>query len=723
MRNLKQSLVCLLLVLMSLISNSQNVVKDWQMVVSNNDVWNYFVGTSEPASNWYLPNFDASGWSSGSGGFGYGDGDDNTVIPATSSVYLQKTFTITDTSVIAFLILHADYDDAFVAYLNGTELARSNIGVAGVRPSYNALASDFMEAKLYAGGQPDEFIFNKSEFKPVLKNGVNTLAIQVHNFNAASSDLSSNFFLSLGISDNSKNYRTVPSWFQTPDLGGTLPKMVITTQNNATIQNEPKITAHMGIINNGKKMLNKISDPYTDYDGAIGIEIRGASSQDFPKKNYSLETRLLNGDNNNVSLFGMPVENDWILHGPYSDKSLLRNVLAYHMGKSTGRYTPRTQLCELYINDNYEGVYMFTEKLKRDSNRVDIAKLKSVDVTGEELTGGYLFQIDRDDQSTELDGWYTNTWPRKFVAYADPAYDELVPVQREYLKEFYTGFEDAMELSSYQTNYGYYVDQNSWVDYFLITEIGKHIDAYKLSFYMHKKKSTNGGKIHFGPLWDFNLGFGNFDFACSPDPDGWSYEFQGTCDNSHPFWIKKLTEIPTVSDAIHCRWNQLREGPLHTDSLMQFIDNKLLEMGDAPTRNFERWDILGEYIWPNDYYGDTYEEEVSFLKAWLRDRLGWMDDNMLGKCVVTSVGSLVEESSSIGLYPNPAADHVFIEIDFPQIQGTQVEIRNILGVTLLKNTFESDVQRMDVSSLPSGLYNVCIIQNNEVLGNKSLSIY
>lgn len=167
----------------------------------------------------------------------------------------------------------------------------------------------------------------------------------------------------------------------------------------------------------------------------------------------------------------------------------------------------------------------------------------------------------------------------------------------------------------------------------------------------------------------------------------------------------------------------MREGPLHTDSLMQFIDNKILEMGDAPTRNFERWDILGEYIWPNDYYGDTYEEEVSFLKAWLRDRLGWMDDNMLGKCVVTSVGSLVEESSSIGLYPNPAADHVFIEIDFPQIQGTQVEIRNILGVTLLKNTFESDVQRMDVSSLPSGLYNVCIIQNNEVLGNKSLSIY
>ena len=121
-----------------------------------------------------------------------------------------------------------------------------------------------------------------------------------------------------------------------------------------------------------------------------------------------METRNADGSNNNVSIFGMPSENDWVLHGPFSDKSLLRNVLAYHMGESTNRYTPRTQLCELLVNGDYRGVYMFTEKLKRDKNRVDVAKLKSNDISGEELTGGYLFQIDRDDGSTELDGWQTN---------------------------------------------------------------------------------------------------------------------------------------------------------------------------------------------------------------------------------------------------------------------------------------------------------------------------
>ena len=135
-----------------------------------------------------------------------------------------------------------------------------------------------------------------------------------------------------------------------------LPIVVITTVNNSEIQDEPKITAQMGIINNGPDIGNKLTDSYNEYSGAIGIEIRGSSSQSFPKKNYSLETRYADGSNNNVSIFGMPAENDWVLHGPYSDKSLLRNVLAYHMGETTQRYTPRTQLCELYINGDYRGV-------------------------------------------------------------------------------------------------------------------------------------------------------------------------------------------------------------------------------------------------------------------------------------------------------------------------------------------------------------------------------
>jgi hypothetical protein len=418
----------------------------------------------------------------------------------------------------------------------------------------------------------------------------------------------------------------------------------------------------------------------------------------------------------------MPSENDWVLHGPFSDKSLLRNVVAYHMGQSTNRYTPRTQLCELLINGDYRGVYMFTEKLKRDKNRVNIDKLRPEDISGGELTGGYLFQIDRDDESTELDGWWTNTSPRKFVAYHDPSYDELLDVQRQYLEDYYTSFEDAMDGSQYRTEYTKYIDQNSWVDYFLVTEMGKHIDAYKLSFYMYKKKSSNGGKIHFGPLWDFNLGFGNFDFVCSPTPQGWAYEFQGTCDYYHPFWVKRLTNIPEVSNRINCRWNQLRQGPLHTDSLMQFIDDRISDMGDAPIRNFERWNILDNYVWPNYYVGQTYDDEISYLKLWLSVRLDWMDENMIGECTVSDIKTLKEEVSPIGLFPNPAREHVYVETDFVDLSDMHIAVKNPLGIVVVEDHLLNNVQKLNVSKLSTGLYTVHILRGDYVLVSESLVI-
>ncbi|MDG1719900.1 MAG: CotH kinase family protein, partial [Bacteroidia bacterium] len=412
----------------------------------------------------------------------------------------------------------------------------------------------------------------------------------------------------------------------------------------------------------------------------------------------------------------------WVLHGPFSDKSLLRNVLAYHMGESTNRYTPRTQLCELLVNGDYRGVYMFTEKLKRDKNRVDIAKLKSNDISGEELTGGYLFQIDRDDGSTELDGWQTNSSPKKFVAFHDPSYEELADVQGQYLEDYFTSFEETMSGSQYMTNYVNYIDESSWVDYFLVTEVAKHIDAFKLSFYMHKKKSSNGGKIHFGPLWDFNLGFGNFDFACSPTPQGWSYEFQGTCDYSQPFWVKRLTNIPDVSNRINCRWNQLRKGPLHTDSLMQLIDDRLADMGEAPSRNFHRWNTLGNYVWPNYYVGESYQDEITYLKLWLNDRLNWMDENMIGECTISNVEVPSTVYSPIGLFPNPAREYLYVDIDYANLSNMHLKINNPLGELVLEDDFQSNVQRLDISKLPSGLYTVNVLRGNYVVGTKTLVI-
>ena len=148
-----------------------------------------------------------------------------------------------------------------------------------------------------------------------------------------------------------------------------LPIIVIDTYEQV-IPDEPKISAHMGIIFNGSGEINYITDSSSHYDGDIGIEIRGHSSQHyFPKKQYGLETRDSEGENINVSLLGMPEENDWILYAPYSDKSLMRNVLAYDIAKSLGSYAPRTQFCEVILNNDYVGIYVFMEKIKKDSNR------------------------------------------------------------------------------------------------------------------------------------------------------------------------------------------------------------------------------------------------------------------------------------------------------------------------------------------------------------------
>ena len=693
-------------------------VDHWETVVFNDNIWSYETGNSSIPSDWKNPGFNDAQWAVGPGGIGYDDGDDNTIITPTISLFMRLEFALIDTAAINYGILHADYDDAFVAYLNGVEIARSDFGTVGIPPAYDE-TSDYHEANLYQGGVPEDYLLSGVSFKSLINQGTNTFAIQVHNQDISSSDMSSNFFLSLGISDNSNNYNNTPSWFTNPfidiNFESNLPLIVINTTQTSEIYNEPRVQAHMGIIDNGPGQTNSPTDEFNGYDSFISIETRGESSQMFPKKNYGFETQFENGENNNVELLGMPIENDWVLHGPYSDKSLLRNVVAYHMGEVTGRYTPRTRLCEVFINDDYRGVYILTEKIKRDENRLDIANLRPEDIEGDELTGGYLFQIDRDNFEVENDGWYSNFPNNNFYAYDDPDHDELVNVQKEYLKNFMLDFEDVMNGPNVIEDYEEYVNVDSWIDYFLITELGKHIDAYKYSFYMYKTKNSNGGKLNFGPLWDFNLAFGNFDFGCSPDPTGWSYAFEGTCHEAIPFWVQNLINIPQVQNKMDCRWTELREGPLHLDSLLQFIDDKVLEIGDAQQRNFERWPTLGEYVWPNDYIGDTYEDEVQQLKFWISQRLNWMDLVMLGDCNLVVDNQDVISNFTIHLFPNPANNQITIEVDHARFDELTINVFDMLGNFIQSSKISNKSNTIDISSYNNGIYIYHISEKNSII--------
>ena len=182
-----------------------------------------------------------------------------------------------------------------------------------------------------------------------------------------------------------------------------LPIILINT-NGATIYDEPKIKADLKIIYNGVGKINKTTDAPNHYNGLAGIEYRGSSSQIFPKKGYGIELWDDKLASKEVSLFGMPKESDWILFASYNEKSFMHNVLTMRIAREMGMYATRTQYVEVLVNDVYMGVYVFEEKIKRATGRVDIAKLKETDLKGDDITGGYIFKADK-TTGAKLGGW------------------------------------------------------------------------------------------------------------------------------------------------------------------------------------------------------------------------------------------------------------------------------------------------------------------------------
>ncbi len=465
-----------------------------------------------------------------------------------------------------------------------------------------------------------------------------------------------------------------------------LPIMLIET-NNQAIEDEPKITAMMKIIDNGPGNRNQITDPPFGYEGFIGIELRGASSQNFLKKGYGLETRNEDGSNRNVVLFGMPKENDWVLHGPFSDKSLIRNALAYKLAGEVMSYAPRTQFCELIINGNYRGVYLFTEKLKIDKGRVDLDKLDIDRNTGDDLTGGYLIKIDK-TAGGSTEGWSSSYAPmpgasqRSFYQYHSPSPDKMSPNQRLYIRNFITDFEDIMASENFADSlngYRNYIEPNSFIDFILLNEMCKNVDAYRLSTYLHKDKDSVDPLMKAGPVWDFNLGFGNVDFCAGPSPQGWVMDYNSICPEDGyliQFWWPKLLEDEYFGREIVNRWRELRNNEWSDSRIESCINNLVEGLSESQVRNFTRWSILGEYIWPNAFIGNTYSEEVEYLRGWLTDRLDWMDQS-IEELNQYQAPLLVRTEARV--YPNPFSESLNFEFFGFENEQVKVEVYNQLG--------------------------------------------
>ncbi len=408
-----------------------------------------------------------------------------------------------------------------------------------------------------------------------------------------------------------------------------LPYIEIDTYS-VPIVDEPKIKGFLEIYQGEEKLE----------EHNIGIEIRGSSSQFFDKKSYGFETWDETGEDLDVSFAGYPEEEDWILYGPFSDKSLIRNVLIYNLSNEIGQYATKTKFYNLEINKQFLGVYVLMEKIKRDKNRVNISKNKP-----EDISGGYIIKIDKptgDGDSFNSDIAFMSEYTSAGIKginknpvflYEYPKNEDISSDQKEYIQNYIQDFENALASENFQSEedgYKQFINTDTFIDFFLLNEISRNVDGYRISTFMNKDK---GGKLNMGPIWDFNIAFGNANYCEGELTSGWAMDFNKICpqDGMHvPFWWNRLLEDPDYVLALKQRWSLLRSNQFSNEFIITIIDDLKLELekSDASTRNFGKWLILGKYIWPNNFIGNKYSEEIDYLKQWIEKRLSWMDNEI-----------------------------------------------------------------------------------------------
>jgi subtilisin-like proprotein convertase family protein len=493
--------------------------------------------------------------------------------------------------------------------------------------------------------------------------------------------------------------------------GSDIPLLVINT-NGQSIPDEPKIEGTLKIVDNGPGILNFPTDPTLFYNGYIGIEQRGSSSSTFPQKSYGFKTRDALGVDLNASLLGMPDEHDWILYAPYNDKTCMRNILTYHLANKMGNYASRTKLCELIVNNEYDGIYVLMEKIKRDNNRVNISRLEPIDNEGDQLTGGYIVKIDKSTGSS-VESW-TSSFPASTgqainFQYHYPEADDITVQQRDYIQKYIDSFEVAINATTFQdpiNGYRKYANTETFVDFFLINELSKNVDGYRLSTFLHKDKYSQDGRLRMGPVWDFNLAWWNADYCAGNEYVGYAYEFNNICGGDSwviPTWWSRLMQDPNFQKEVRCRYNTLRETIFSETYLNAFVDSVGTYLSSAKDRHFEKWPILGVYTWPNPSPLPTsYAEELDALKLWIQNRLNWLDTNLPGICDLSITENELNQQAIV-VYPNPSTSELHVRI-YLDDEIKEIQLLNLSGELIRVITSNSSNQLIDVSDLSQGTY-------------------
>lgn len=384
------------------------------------------------------------------------------------------------------------------------------------------------------------------------------------------------------------------------------------------------------------------------------IRTRGSSTQSFPKKSYRLEFQDEDGEDKVKKPLGMPSESDWILSGRYGDdRALIRNEFTYQLSRDIGRYAARTRFCEVYVNDSdgpvsvddYVGVYSFMEAMKRDADRIDIAEL-TVDQNSEpEITGGYIFKVDRsgpNDTQTTAGG--------QRIVITDPPRGDLTSDQRNYLEDYLDAMRDSFDSTDPETGYPAFIDVPAWIDHHLINMLMLNIDSLRLSTFFYKERN---GKVFAGPVWDFNISSGSDDRFGNPprasQPEVWRgiSADRGTTffENGTQRWWGDLFENRDFQQQYCDRWHELRATEFSNDYITNLIDSMADEIREAQARNEDRWPGA-----PPEHGG--WQGEIDRLKNWLTTRADWVDRELVRPPGVTPNGGALAADETIRLKAN-----------------------------------------------------------------------
>ena len=372
-----------------------------------------------------------------------------------------------------------------------------------------------------------------------------------------------------------------------------LPRILIDTDNTPIVSKEDYVAGFVSV---------KGGLVFEDLEAQeMKIKGRGNSTWDHPKKPYQLKF------SDKTAMLTMAEDKKWLFLAEYSDKSLIRNKIALDLGAmSRLDYTPKGEYAEVFLNNEYNGTYLITQKVEVKSNRLNLPD------------NGYLIEIDQDHRVDADDVFfqptiYTQRYGTNVFNIKEPSVDyntEAFNLIKEYINNFEAALFGA-DFKDAQAGYQAYIDVPSFIDWYLIQEIAKSVDAqWYSSIYFNY---VPGDKIKMGPLWDFDLSFGNVDYADSRYSEGfWVKE---------NLWYKRLFEDPAFESKVKERFLYFYN---NSNVILDKIDEYATHLERSQAQNYQTWPTLGTYVWPNPVYFDTHIEEVVHLKEWIAKRMEWL---------------------------------------------------------------------------------------------------